>query len=216
MFGKWHIFLKIICSFLPPVLYLIESVSQGLPFVRKGSNDNITDGVVNISELENIHEIVEKMEDTEVNYENVRNIPIQLFDGRIVEKKKIEVETKHVYSTIIRKEKKELLDEEHNDVGESEDAKANEDQDSECKKIPIKINYFDSISTSPRIRRTQTSTQNRSLSSSVPSLAEVSRKTREPKKNCVDTSTPRRQQTLNEIQNDLEVEDNLAVYCFST
>ena len=115
----------------------------------------------------------------------------------------IEIETKHVYSTIIRKEKKELLDEEHIDVGESGDATANENQDSECQNIPIKMNYVDSISTSPRFR---------SLSSSVPSLAEVSRKTREPKKNLLDTSTPRRQQTLNEIQNDLEVEDNLAVY----
>ena len=109
-----------------------------------------------------------------------------------------------------------MLDEEHNDVGESGDATANENQDSECQNIPIKMNYVDSISTSPRFRRTQTSTQSGSLSSSVPSLAEVSRKTREPKKNLLDTSTPRRKQTLNEIQNDLEVEDNLAVYCFST
>jgi len=139
-----------------------------------------------------------------VNYENVRNIPIQLFDGRIVEKKKIEIETKLVHSTIIRKEKKELLDEDNNDFGESVDTSENETKESERQYTPIKINYVDSISTSPRFRRTQTSTQNGSLSSSIPSLTEIPRKTRDPKKSLVDPSTPRRQQTLNEIQNDLE------------
>ena len=152
------------------------------------------------------------MEDTEVNYENVRNIPIQLFDGRIVEKKKIEIETKLVHSTIIRKEKKELLDEDNNDFGESVDTSENETKESERQYTPMKINYVDSISTSPRFRRIQTSTQNGSLSSSIPSLTEIPRKTRDPKKSLVDPSTPRRQQTLNEIQNDLEVEGNLAVY----
>ena len=46
------------------------------------------------------------MEDTEVNYENVRNIPIKLFDGTLVEKKMNEVETKHFHVTTIKKEKR--------------------------------------------------------------------------------------------------------------
>ena len=49
------------------------------------------------------------------------------------------------------------------------------------------------------------------MSSSIPSLAEVSRKTQGPKKNLGHPPTPSGQKTLDEIQNDLEVEGNLTV-----
>ena len=44
------------------------------------------------------------MEDTEVNYENVRNIPIKLFDGTLLERKRVEVERK-IFQSTIKKEK---------------------------------------------------------------------------------------------------------------
>jgi len=145
------------------------------------------------------------MEDTEVNYENVRNIPIKLFDGTIVEKKRVEIETKHVFSTTIRKEKKQIDDEKTTDQKENEEANTNETKDSSCQNIPIKINFIGGTSnTSPRFRSTKTSTQNSSLSSSIPSLAEVSRKTQGPKKNLGHPPTLSGQKTLDEIQNDLE------------
>ena len=141
------------------------------------------------------------MENTEVNYENVRNIPIKLFDGTIVEKKRTEVEVKHVYSTTIRKEKKEICDDKIPNEGKNEESL---DQ-----MIPIKINFINSGSSRNRqdiqSKQTSTSTQNKSLSSSIPSLAEVSRRPREPKSTSGLSSTQGRAKTLDEIQSDLEV-----------
>ena len=173
--------------------------------------DNIDDAV-NISALDNtVSEVVEKMESTEVNYENVRNIPIQLFDGRIVKSKKVEIETKHVFSTTVRKEKKEILNEETKDEVKPIPTKSKDIKESERKKIPIKINI---VTSNPRFQSTPTSTQTGSLSSSVPSLAEVSRKTDADRSSPIgnSTSTPNRQKQLNEIQNDLEVSVYFTVY----
>ena len=139
------------------------------------------------------------MENTEVNYENVRNIPIKLFDGTIVEKKRTEVEAKHVYSTTIRKEKKEICDDKIPNEGKNEESL---DQ-----MIPIKINFINKRSSSNKqdSQSKQNSTQNISLSSSIPSLAEVSRRPREPKSTSGFSSIQGRAKTLDEIQNDLEV-----------
>eukprot|EP00092_Neocalanus_flemingeri_P013054 GFUD01014068.1.p1 GENE.GFUD01014068.1~~GFUD01014068.1.p1 ORF type:complete len:358 (+),score=122.47 GFUD01014068.1:88-1161(+) len=143
--------------------------------------------------------MAEKMENNEVNYENVRSIPIHLFDGSIVEKKKIEIETKHLYSTIIKKEKKEISREMVDDVDETVIAKTKNNKESGIKKIPVKINIVTSSVSNPRFQGTPAPTQNGSLSSSVPSLAEVTRKSEAAK-----NSSPSRQNALNEIQNDLE------------
>ena len=139
------------------------------------------------------------MENTEVNYENVRNIPIKLFDGTIVEKKRTEVETKYVYSTTIRKEKKEICDDKIPNEGKNEE--------SSDQMIPIKINFINKRSSSNKqdSQSKQNSTQNISLSSSIPSLSEVSRRPREPKSTSGLSSTQGRAKTLDEIQSDLEV-----------
>ena len=78
--------------------------------------------------------------------------------------------------------------------------------------MPIKINFIGGRNNSPRFRNTKTSIENVSLSSSIPLLAEVSIRTQEPKKHLGHPPTPSRQKTLDEIQNDLEVEGNLTVY----
>ena len=145
------------------------------------------------------------MEDTEVNYENVRNIPIKLFDGTLVEKKRVEVETKSFQSTI-KKEKKEIIDDVNNNSDEKERAKTDEKDKTSLQNIPIKINFINSNRTRPGIKSDQVPVQNKSLSSSIPSLAEVSGRSKDPQTQTGHHSSQGRQKTLDDIQNDLEVQ----------
>merc|ERR1712198_466454 len=135
---------------------------------------------VNIAELANIHEIVEKMDEAEVNYENVRNIPIHLFDGSVVEKKK--VETKHVYKQVINKERKELIEE--------DDTTKSHISTLDKKRIPIKINLIDG-------QNVGSDKKYEFLSSSIPSISEASSRR-------FYTTSLGRQRRLNTIKHDLE------------
>jgi len=120
------------------------------------------------------------MDEAEVNYENVRNIPIHLFDGSVVEKKK--VETKHVYKQVINKERKELIEE--------NDTKQSHISTLEKKRIPIKINLIDG-------QNDGSDKKYEFLSSSIPSISEASSRR-------FYTTSLGRQRRLNTIKHDLE------------
>ena len=91
-----------------------------------------------------------------MNYENVRNIPIKLFDGTFVEKKRVEVETKSFQSTI-KKEKREIIDDVNNNSDKIPVEKNDQKDKASPKNIPIKVNFIKTGETSAHIKSHQIS-----------------------------------------------------------